>query len=222
MNAYANEIEINGVRGFDTQLSGQRNRFVYKFYLEGRIFSMAVAAPTEENKVIADQIVSTLIFNPDEFTTDSKVQLILEPNFHYRMYIPDDWNFTFIAPANIQLSGLEASSPDAKVVIEEVDGPHNNVHYKQGVFLNFVIMDDDSALIDPAMGRIKIKSSNQVMYYGFEMVDTVFVGPSTVEGESRELRFHHNGLSYSLTFSYAEDVDQDRLEWIIRNLEFME
>ena len=222
MIAYATEIEINGLRGFDTQNSGERPRFVYQFLVKGQVLTLAVSAPTEENKALADQIVSTLQFKPEKFNNISHIQKIIEPKGYYQMYIPDDWDFTFIAPANIQLSGLEASSPDAEVVIEEVGGPHDNVHYKQGVLLNFVIMDDDSALIDPAMGRIKIKSSNQVMYNGIEMVDTVFVGPSTVEGESRELRFFYNGLSYSLVFTYAEGVDKNQIEWIIRNIEIPE
>jgi hypothetical protein len=59
MNAYANEIEINGLRGFDTQLSGQRNRFVYHFFLNGQILSIAVSEPNEENKAVADQIIQT-------------------------------------------------------------------------------------------------------------------------------------------------------------------
>jgi hypothetical protein len=220
MNAYAFEIDVNGLRGFDTQGSGERPRFVYQFLVNGQVLYLAVSAPTEENKALADQIVSTLQYVPEKFNNISHIQKIIEPNGFYQMYIPDDWDFTFIAPANIQLSGLEASSPDAEVVGEVVDGPHDNIYYKQGVLLNFVIMDDDSALREPMMGGIK--SSNQVMYNGIEMTDYVFIGPSTVEGEHRELRFFHNGLSYSLTFSYAEGVDQDQIEWIIRNIEIQE
>ena len=222
MNAYATEIDVNGLRGFDTQNSGERPRFVYQFLVKGQVLTLAVSAPTEENKALADQIVSTLKYEPEKFNNISHIQKIIEPKGYYQIYIPDDWDFTFSAPANIQLSGLEASSSDAEVVIEEVEGPHNNIHYKQGILMNFVIMDDDSALIDPAMGRIKIKSSNQVMYNGIEMVDTIFDGLSTVEGEHRELRFFYNGLSYSLTFSYAEGVDQNQIEWIIRNIEIPE
>ena len=222
MNAYATEIEVNGLRGFDTQASGERPRFDYQFLLNGQVLTLAVAAPTEENKALADQIVSTLQFEPEKFNNISYLQKISEPRGYYQIYIPDDWEITFNAPANIQLSGLQASSSDAEVVIEEIDGPHDNVHYKQGIFLNFVIMDDDSALMDPALGRIKIKRTDQVMYNGIEMVDTVFTGLSTVEGEHRELRFFYNGLSYFLEFSYAEGVDQSQIEWIIRYIEIPE
>ena len=222
MFAYANEIEINGLRGFDTQFSGTRNRYVYQFLIKGHVLSIAVAAPTEENKAISDQIISTLLVNPDEFTNLSHKQKIVEPNGYYQIYLPDDWNFTFIAPANIQLSGLEASSPDAEVVVEEVGGPHSNILYKNGILMNLVIMNDDSALTTGPVMDAGIKSSYQVMYNGIEMMDYVFVEPSTVEGEHRQLRFLHNGLSYSLTFSYAPGTDQNQIEWIIRNLEFSE
>jgi len=222
MNAYATEIDVNGLRGFDTQSSGERPRFIYQFLVNGQVLTLAVSAPTEENKALADQIVSTLKYEPEKFNNISHLQKISEPRGYYQIYLPDDWDFTFSAPANIQLSGLQASSSDAEVVIEEIDGPHDNVHYKHGIFLNFVIMDDDSALIDPALGRIKIKRTDQVMYNGIEMVDTVFTGLSTVEGEHREIRYFYNGLSYFLEFSYAEGVDQSQIEWIIRYIEIPE
>jgi len=218
-NAYTNEIEINGLRGFDTQISGERPRFVYQFLINGQVLRLAVSAPTEENKALADQIVSTLLYEPEKFNNISHVQKIIEPKGYYQIYLPDDWDFTFIPPANIQLSGLEASSPDAEVVVEEVEGPHSSVLYKNGVLMNFVIMNDDSAIITGPVTAAGIKSSYQVMYSGIEMMDYIFVAPSTVEGEHRQLRFLHNGLSYTLTFSYAPGTDQNQIEWIIRNLE---
>jgi hypothetical protein len=60
------------------------------------------------------------------------------------------------------------------------------------------------------------------MYNGIEMTDYLFVEPSTVEGEIRELRFYHNGNSYSLRFSYAPGTDQGQIEWIIINLQISE
>jgi hypothetical protein len=57
---YINYVEIAGLRGFDTQYSGQRNRFVYLFhYLDGTL-NFAVSEPTEANKILADQIILTL------------------------------------------------------------------------------------------------------------------------------------------------------------------
>jgi hypothetical protein len=221
MNAYANEIEINGLRGFDTQLSGVRNRYVYQFLINGQVLSIAVADPTEENKKISDQIISTIEFNPDKFTSASHLQKVVEPNGYYQMFLPEDWDTSFNAAAGIRLSDLEASSPDAEVVVEEVEGPHDNVLYKNGILMNFVILDDDSALTEPVMAA-GIKNSYRVMYNGIEMTDYLFVEPSTVEGEIRELRFYHNGNSYSLRFSYAPGTDQGQIEWIIINLQISE
>ena len=216
MNAYATEIEINGLRGFDSQLSGVRNRFVYRFLIKGQVLSLAVSAATEENKELADQIVSTLLYDPEKFTDASKVQKIIEPGFYYQMYIPEDWNYSFESTGGIRLSDLQASSADAEMVIEETDGPHSNIYYKNGIFMNLVILDDDSALSEPAMAVVK--SIDQVMYFGIEMTDYVFVEPSTVEGELRELRFYHNGLSYMLRFGYPLDTDRDQIDWLLRNL----
>ncbi len=40
MYAYAQEIEVNGLPGIDSQLGGQRNRFVYHFLLDGQILTI--------------------------------------------------------------------------------------------------------------------------------------------------------------------------------------
>ncbi|MCJ7717884.1 MAG: hypothetical protein MUO54_15385 [Anaerolineales bacterium] len=216
-NAYANPIEINGLKGFDTQLSVTRNRFVYLFYINQHILSIAVSAPTEENKALADQIISTLIVNPDQFTNVSHIQKVVEPNFYYQMYIPDDWNINFKSSAGIRLSELEASSPDAEVVVEETEGPHSNILYKNGLVMNFVVLEDDSALSEPNMALIHNK--NDIMLAGFEGTDYTFVEPSTVEGELREIRFYYDGKSYLLRFGYSSDVDKEQIDWMIRNLE---
>ena len=216
MNAYANEIKINGLRGFDTQLSGERNRFVYLFYLDQHIFSIAVSAPTPENKAKADQIISTLEYTPGGLTDASGVQLISEPNGYYQMYIPDDWDFTFNTTAGIRLSDLEASSPDVDVVVEETDGPHSNIYYKNGLVMNFVVLEDDSAKSEPNMAIVHRKES--VMIYGIEATDYLFVEPSTAEGELREIRFYYDGRSYLVRFGYPLDTDTDEINWIIRNL----
>lgn len=215
--AYATEIEVNGVRGFDTQFSGIRNRYVYLFLLEGQVLSLAVADPTEENKTLADQIVSTMLYDPAMFTNASGVKKIVEPDFHYEMYIPDDWDYSFEPTAGIRVSDLSASSADAELVIEETDGPHSNFHYKSGIFMNLVIQEGDSASMEPVMAEVI--RSDQIMISGIEISDYVFVEPSTMEGEIRELRFFHDGLSYHLRFNYASDVDQDLISWIILNLE---
>lgn len=73
MYSYAKEIEVNGLKGLDTQLGGERNRFVYMFSLDGHILSLAVSDPTEENKLLADQIINTLQFTPGSLTDASEV-----------------------------------------------------------------------------------------------------------------------------------------------------
>ena len=216
MNAYANEIEINGLRGFDTQLSGQRNRFVYQFLLNGQVLSIAVSDITEENKAAADQIISTLQFNPEEFTRESRVQKLLDPNFLYQLYIPDDWTFNFGTPAGIRLSDFEASSPNAEILVEETEGPHSNIYYKNGIFMNVVVLEDDSANYEP--NSAQISRSFEVMYAGIEGTDYTFVEPSTAEGELRELRFYYEGKSFLIRFAYTSDVDQQLLDWLILNL----
>ena len=68
MYAYAEEIEVNGFPGIEAQFSGQRNRYVYLFLLDGRVLNIAVSEPTEANKILADQIISTLQFLPGSLT----------------------------------------------------------------------------------------------------------------------------------------------------------
>ena len=214
--AYANEIEINGLRGFESQFSGVRNRFVYQFLLNGQVFSIYVSQPTEENKVLAEQIISTLQFNPGEFTSDSQVQKVVDPNFLYQLYIPDDWTYNFGTPAGIRLSDLEASSPDAEVLVEETDGPHSNIYYKNGVFLNIMVLEDDSALSEPTSAVIQ--SSYPIQISGIEGMDYLFTEPSTAEGVLREIRYFYDGKSFILRFGHPMDVDQELLEWIILNV----
>jgi len=73
MYSYAKEIEVNGLQGLDTQLTGQRNRFVYFFLLDGHMLNLAVSEPTETNKSLADQIINTLQFTPGSVTDASQV-----------------------------------------------------------------------------------------------------------------------------------------------------
>lgn len=217
MNAYATEIEVNGLRGFDTQLSGERNRFVYQFLLGDQILSLAVSQPTEVNKALADQIISSLQYDPAGFTDSSGMQLITEPNSRYQIYLPQDWSVSSGPTGGVRVSDLQAESADAEILIEETEGPHSNIYYKGGIIFNLAILEDDTALMEPVMAEI-IRVT-PVMYSGVEMTDYVFREPSTLEGEIRELRFLHNGLSYLLRFSYAQDADQDLIEWIIINLQ---
>jgi hypothetical protein len=216
MYEYAREIEVNGLPGIDSQFTGQRNRFVYHFMLDGRVLTIAVSDPTEENKTLADQIINTLEFNPGTVTDASLVQLINEPQGYYQMYLPADWEYNFNPPAGIRLSDLQATSPDAEVVIEETDGPHSNVYYKKGVTLSIAILEDDSALSDPAMAQISSKSP--FMIAGIAGNEYIFTEPSTMEGEIQEVRYYHNGLSYLVRFSYAEDADRQQIDWLIRNI----
>jgi hypothetical protein len=220
MNAYATEIEINGVRGIETQAAGERNRFFYHFFLDGYHLSIAVAEPSEENKVIADQIISTLKFDPALFTNQSGVRRILDPNFYYEMLLPADWNYSFGTPIGIRLSDLQANSADNLVEIEETDGPHSNIYHKSGVSLSFVILDDNSAQSEPVAAQIS--NQYEFMQSGIVMTDYHFVEPSTAEGELREIRFVHNGLSYLLRFSYAPGTDQELIDWMIRKIEISE
>ncbi len=217
MNAYAEEIEINGLRGFDTQLTGVRNRYVFHFFLDGRVLSVAVSQPTEENKAIADEIMSTIQFDASTIPDASGVQLVVEPAGYYQMYVPDDWTTSFSEPVGIRLSDLQASSADASVLVEETEGPHSNISYQSGVVMSMVVLEDNSATMEPTAALIR--SSQPIMIGGIEGNDYTFVEPSTVEGELRELRFFHNGLSYLLRFGYATDADLDGIDWIIRNLQ---
>jgi hypothetical protein len=57
---YVNYVEIGGLRGFDAQFSGQRNRFIYLFHYRESTLNFAISEPTESYKLIADQIISTL------------------------------------------------------------------------------------------------------------------------------------------------------------------
>ncbi len=59
---YANMsyIEFAGLRGFEGQFSGQRNRYIYLFHLDGRVLNIAVSEPTEANKQLADEIIATI------------------------------------------------------------------------------------------------------------------------------------------------------------------
>lgn len=217
MYEYAREIEVNGQPGLDTQFTGQRNRFVFHFILDGQVLTLAVSDPTEVNKALADQIINTLEFTPGSVTDASGVQLITEPNGYYQMYLPDDWEVTFNSTAGVRLSDLQASSPDREVVVEESDGPHDNIYYKNGMMLSVVVLEDDSALAEPVMAQVQ--RSVPLMIAGIEGMDYTFREPSTAEGEIREVRFYHNNLSYLVRFSYAMNADGADLDWLIRNFQ---
>lgn len=217
MNESVTEIEVNGIRGFDTFPSGERKRFIYQFLLDGQVLTLAVSAANENNKALADQIISTMQFDPAQFSTESNIQRIVEPNSRYQMFVPDDWEYSFGTPIEIRLSDFQASSSDFEVVVEDTDGPHSKIYIKSGVQMSFVILDSDLALSEPIMAEIK--SSYQEQISGIVMQNYIFTEPSTVEGELWEVRFYHNELSYILRFSYGEGVDQDFLYWILINME---
>ncbi|MEJ2013987.1 MAG: hypothetical protein P8X64_17395 [Anaerolineales bacterium] len=87
--AYINPIEINGVRGFEGQFSGTRNRFIYMFYLDGRVLTIAVADPTPENKALADSIIQTLELLPGGLSDASGVAPVADPGGNFTVHHPD-------------------------------------------------------------------------------------------------------------------------------------
>ena len=218
--AYVNYVEINGLRGFDTQLAGQRNNFVYLFYLDNHVLRIAISSPTPEHKALAQQILNTLEIDPEGLSDASHVKLIIEPNFQYQLLIPEDWDIKFNPTAGIRLSELEASSPDAEIVVEDGEGPHSNIYYKNGVFMNLVVLDDDSAKLEPTMANIE--RQNIVYLNGIEGTEYVFVEPSTAEGKLREVRVYYDGKSYLLRFGYSDDAYRDAIDRIIGSLQLQE
>lgn len=216
MYSYANEIEINGLRGFDAQFTGERNRFVYQFYLDGHTLSIAVAQPTEENKMLSDRIIQTIRYDPSGFTSRSNVQRIDDANSLFQVFIPEDWVFAFRPAIEIRLADFSASSSDWEIVTEESSGPHANVFFNSGVSMSLVVLDDETAKFEPIMADIRMESP--VTINGIEGREYTYVEPSTMTGEIREFRFFHNDLSYLLRFSYAPNTDQQTLDWIVRNL----
>jgi hypothetical protein len=213
MNAYANYIEVGGLRGYDTQLAGERNRFVYHFYMDGQVLSIAVSQPTQENKAAADQIINSLELLPGGLSDDSHMILVSDPNQLYQILIPDDWEYNFHPPVNIQLSGLEARSADLEVESKDEGGPHAKVYYKSGVLMQLHVMDDDSANYPPFPNRIR--EQYDVMYNGIQGTEYIFTQPSTVEGEERQLQMYYEGRSYMLGFAYANDTYRDVIDRII-------
>ena len=219
MYQYVNEIEINGLRGFDTQYSGQRNRFVYLFYLDGQVLTIAVSEPTPENKVLADQIISTLELLPGGLSDRSNVVSVVEPNFLYSMLLPDDWTYAFNPTPNINLSEFEASSPDSEVLVEEGAG-HSDIYYKSGVSMTMIVFESDSDVGEPYKDRIE--NQYRVYFNGIEGTEYIFTEPSTAEGKLREVRISYNGKHYLMRFGYASDADSYAIDRIITSLEIPE
>ncbi|MFC2028921.1 hypothetical protein ACFLTX_03230 [Chloroflexota bacterium] len=209
-NAYANYFEVDGLRGYDTQLTGQRNRFVYHLYLNGYDLTIAVGEPTPENKVIADQIIQSLEFLPDEFSNESHVKLVTDSNQLYQFLIPDDWEYSQQATIGLQLSLLEVNSPDLEVLLKEGAG-HSDIYYKKGISLHVQVIDDDSENI------ITWHDLQQYVAYfdGIPGTVSIFTEPSTAEGEIRSVHIVHEGKTYILRFAYADDTNRDVLDFII-------
>jgi hypothetical protein len=57
------------------------------------------------------------------------------------------------------------------------------------------------------------------MVNGIAGDDYIFTEPSTMEGEIREVRYYHDGLSYLVRINYAENVDKAKISWMIRNFQ---
>lgn len=214
INAYANYIEAGGLRGYDTQLTGERNRFVYHFYLDGSVLSIAVGEPTPENKALADQIIQSLELIPGGYGDASHVKLINDPNRLYQILIPDDWEYSFQPTIGLQLSSLEATSPDLEVLVEEVGGPHSNIYYKKGIFLHVQVIEDSSAAQIPKWPN---QQQYDVYFNGIPGTVFIYVEPSTVEGELQTAQVYYEGISYLLRFGYADDADRDTIDRIISN-----
>lgn len=215
MYEYITPIEINGLKGYDAQFAGQRNRYVYTFYLQGQVLSIAVADPTPENKARSDEIIATLQYDPEGFTDDSNMMLVNDPAQLYQVLLPDDWEYSFQSTIGTQLSSLEASSPDLEVVVDdEVEGPHSNIYYKQGIALHIQVIDDDSLQFNPGWPN---QRQYGVYFNGIQGTVYVFREPSTAEGEIRSVSVTYEGRSYLLRFGYAESADLDTIDQIISN-----
>ena len=211
-NAYANYIEVDGLRGYDTQLTGQRNRFAYHFFLAGYDLSIYVSEPTEENKELADQIIQSLEFFPGEFSDESHVKLVTDPNQLYQFLIPEDWEYSLQPNGIFQLSSLEASSPDLEVIVEDGAG-HSDIYYKKGIFLHVQVIDDDTVY---EIGWRDVQQYD-VYFDGILGTVSIFTEPSTAEGEIRSVHIYHEGKTYILRFAYADDADRDTIDYIISN-----
>jgi len=216
MNAYADYIEVGGLRGYDTQLSGERNRFVYHFYMDGRTLSIAVSQPTEENKARADAIINSLEILPGGLSDASHVKLVSEPSSLFQILIPEDWNYTINPTPSINHSEMEASSPDIEIVVEEGAG-HSDIYYKKGVFMTLIVFEDDAPAEEPYKDLIRKQYS--VYFNGIMGTEYVFVEPSTAQGELRGAQVFHDGKNYILRFGYADDTYRDAIDRVISSLQ---
>lgn len=213
MYEYITPIEINGLKGYDAQYAGQRNRYVYTFYLQGQVLSIAVADPTPENKALSDEIIATLQYDPEGFTDASHMMLVSDPAQLYQVLLPNDWEYSYQPTLGTQLSSLEASSPDLEVIVDdEVEGPHSNIYYKQGISLHVQVIDDDSLQFNPGWPN---QRQYGVYFNGIQGTVYVFREPSTAEGEIRSVAVSYQGRSYLLRFGYAEAADLDSIDRII-------
>lgn len=212
MYEYVNEIEIDGLRGFDAQYTGQRNRFIYLFYLEGQVLTIAVGEPSPENKVLADQIIQSLKVIPGGFHDDSHVRLVSEPGGLFQILIPEDWEYDFQSTVGLQLTSFEATSPDFELM--QVEAPlHTEMYYKEGIFLHVQVINDDQ---EPQF-RWPDQRQYGVYFNGIPGTAYIFKEPSTAEGEIRTVVVTYEGRNYSLRFGYADDADLDTIDFIVDN-----
>jgi len=210
-NAYANYIEVGGLRGYDTQVAGVRNRYFYHFYLDGHTLSIAVAEPTPENKALADEIIQSLELLPGGLSDASHLTLVRDPNQLFQILIPDDWEIAFQPTIGTQLSSLAAHSPDLEVV-EEDGGPHTNIYYKKGIRLHVQVIGEDLASEIPSWPN---QWEYGVYFNGVPGTVYVYDEPSTAEGEIRTAKVVHEGRTYLLRFGYADDADRETIDRII-------
>ena len=209
-NAYADYIEVDGLRGYDTQLTGIRNRFVYHFYLDGNDLGIYVSDITPENKDLSDQIIQSLEYFPDEFSDESHVKLVTDSNQLFQFLIPEDWEVSQQSTIGQQLSSLEATSPDLEVIVEDGAG-HDDIYYKKGIFLHVQVIEDifEYIITWPDLQQY------DVYFDGIIGTVSIFTEPSTAEGEIRSVHIVHEGKTFILRFSYADGADRDTVDQII-------
>jgi hypothetical protein len=220
MYDYVIPIQLDSLKGFETQLSGQRNNFVYLFHLDGHVLTIAVSAPTNENKALAEEILGTLEVISAGIDNSSRVKLFESSDPFSHLFIPEDWTIEIGDAKGIRLVDLEATSPDFEMFIEETDGPHANIYFREGVQMQFYVLDDNSGL--RTREGVEIISSYTQYFDGIEGIVETFIEPSTAEGQLREARIFYEGKSYFLRFSYSETVDDFILNRIINSLKLYE
>ena len=56
------DVSIDGFSGFEGLITGPKSHYTTNILKDGRLFSVATDPPTDENKAITDEIVTTFDF----------------------------------------------------------------------------------------------------------------------------------------------------------------